>query len=66
MWDSGRGDKYKIIVEDDVWIGNGAILLSGVNVGRGSIIGAGSVVTKDVPANSIVAGVPAKPLRKKN
>jgi acetyltransferase-like isoleucine patch superfamily enzyme len=63
MWDSGRGDKYKIIVEDDVWIGHGAIILSPVNIGRGSIIAAGSVVTKDVPRYSIVAGVPAKVIK---
>ena len=60
MWDSGRGDKYKVIVSDDVWIGNGAIILSGVKVGRGSIIGAGTVVTKDVKPYSIVGGSPAK------
>lgn len=60
MWDSGRGDKYKIIVEDDVWIGHGAILLTPLRVGRGSIISAGSVVTKDVPRYAVVAGVPAK------
>lgn len=48
------------IVEDDVWIGYGAIILSGVTIKRGSIIAAGSVVTKDVEAYSIYAGVPAK------
>ncbi|WP_119394501.1 DapH/DapD/GlmU-related protein [Salinibius halmophilus] len=47
----------------DVWIGHGAILLPGVNVGNGAIIGAGSVVTKDVPAWHIVVGNPAKVLR---
>lgn len=60
MWDSGRGDKYKIIVEDDIWIGHGAIVLSPVHIGRGAIIGAGSVVISDVPRYAIVAGVPAK------
>ncbi|MCY7275388.1 MAG: gamma carbonic anhydrase family protein, partial [Phormidesmis sp. CAN_BIN44] len=44
-------------------IGIGAIVLDGVRVGTGSIIGAGSVVTKDVPPRSLVVGVPAKPLR---
>lgn len=44
-------------------IGSGATLLAGINVGEGAIIGAGSVVTKDVPANAIVAGNPAKILR---
>lgn len=60
MWDSGRGDKYNIIVEDDVWIGHGAIILTPSHIGKGSIIAAGSVVTKDVPPYSIVAGNPAK------
>jgi chloramphenicol O-acetyltransferase type B len=60
MWDSGRGDKYKIVIEDDVWIGHGAIVLSPSRIGRGSIIASGSVVNKDVPRYAIVAGVPAK------
>jgi acetyltransferase-like isoleucine patch superfamily enzyme len=60
IWDSGRGDQFKIVVEDDVWIGQAAILLSPLKVGRGSIIAAGSVVTKDVPRYAIVAGVPSK------
>lgn len=50
----------KIIVEDDVWIGAHAIITKGVKIGKGSIVGAGSVVTKDVKPYSIVAGVPAK------
>ena len=52
-----------IIIEDNVFIGTGVIILKGVRVGENSVIGAGSVVTKDVPANSIVAGNPAKLLR---
>ena len=60
MWDSGRGDKYEIIIEDDVWIGYGAIILSPVRIGRGSIVAAGSVVTKDVAPYAIVGGNPAK------
>lgn len=63
IWDSGRGDKYQIIIEDDVWIGHGAILLTPVRIGRGSIIAAGSIVTKDVPRYSIVAGIPAKVIK---
>lgn len=63
MWDSGRGDKYKIVVEDDVWIGYGAIILSPVRIGRGAIVAAGSVVIKDVPAYTIVGGCPAKFLK---
>ena len=52
-----------IIIEDDAWIGAGAILLPGVVIGAGSIVGAGSVVTKDVAPFSIVAGIPAKMIR---
>jgi acetyltransferase-like isoleucine patch superfamily enzyme len=48
----------------DVWIGTGVIILPNVTVHEFSIIGAGSVVTKDVPAYSIVAGVPAKVIKK--
>jgi acetyltransferase-like isoleucine patch superfamily enzyme len=49
-----------IVIEGDCWLGSGAIFLDGVTVGHGSIVAAGSVVTKSVPAYSIVAGVPAK------
>lgn len=52
--------KGPIIVEDEVWIGFGAIILSGVKIGRGAIIAAGAVVTKDVPAFSVVGGNPAR------
>lgn len=53
----GKGD---IIVEDDAWIGYGAIIMSGVHIGRGAVVAAGAVVTQDVPAYAIVGGVPAK------
>ncbi|MCC7176531.1 MAG: acyltransferase [Bryobacterales bacterium] len=52
-----------IRVEDDVWIGSGAILTDGVTVGRGSVVAAGSVVTKDVPPHCVAAGVPARVIR---
>ena len=49
-----------IVIGDHVWIGQGATILKGVTVGEGGVIAAGAIVTKDVPAHSIVAGVPAK------
>jgi acetyltransferase-like isoleucine patch superfamily enzyme len=60
IWDSPRGDKYKVVVEDDVWIGHGAIILSGVTIGRGAIVSAGSVVVANVPPYAIVGGNPAR------
>lgn len=54
-----NGKDLKIVIEDDVWVGYGAIILSGVLVNKGAIIAAGSVVVHDVPAYSIVAGNPA-------
>lgn len=48
-----------VVIEDDVWIGTGSTVLQGVKIGKGSIIAAGSVVTKDVPEKVLVAGVPA-------
>lgn len=50
----------KAIIESDVWLGYGVIVLTGVTVGRGAIVAAGSVVVKDVPPYSICAGVPAR------
>lgn len=55
-----KGKNLKIVIEDDVWIGYGSIVFTGVRVGRGAIIAAGSIVTKDVPSYAIVAGNPAK------
>ncbi|MDO5048557.1 MAG: sugar O-acetyltransferase [Actinomycetaceae bacterium] len=53
-----------IIIEDDVWIGAHAVVLPGVTIGRGSVVAAGAVVTKNVPPMSVVGGVPAKLIRK--
>jgi len=52
-----------VVIEDRVWIGARAIVLKGVTVGHDAVIGAGSVVTRDVPARAVVAGVPARLLR---
>lgn len=55
--------KGDIIVDDDVWIGYGATILSGVHIGQGAVVAAGAVVTKDVPPYAIVGGVPAKVIK---
>jgi maltose O-acetyltransferase len=52
-----------VIVSDGVWLGRNSIVMPGISIGAGAIVGAGSVVTKDVPANAIVGGVPAKLIR---
>ncbi len=52
--------KGGIIIEDDVWLGVNVIVLDGVRIGKGAVIGAGSVVTNDIPANAIAVGVPAR------
>jgi acetyltransferase-like isoleucine patch superfamily enzyme len=59
-WDTA---KLGVTIEDDVWIGCNAAVLPGVRVGRGAVIAAGSIVSKDVPEYAIVGGVPAKVLR---
>lgn len=56
-----QGNKSKgITIEDDVWIGHGCSILDGVTIGKGSVIAAGSVVTKSIPSFTVAAGVPAK------
>lgn len=60
-----KGIDEKIVIENDVWIGFGSIILGGVKIGQGSIIAAGSVVTKDVLPFSIYGGVPAKKIRER-
>lgn len=54
------GSKGDIVIDDDVWIGYGATILSGVHIGQGAVIAAGAVVASDVPPYAIVGGVPAK------
>lgn len=53
----------KITIEDDVWIGANAVILPNVTIKRGAVVGAGAVVTKDVPANTVTAGIPARVIR---
>tara|TARA_R110000868_G_scaffold20682_2_gene87173 strand:- start:2323 stop:2865 length:543 start_codon:yes stop_codon:yes gene_type:complete len=57
---SWHGLHSKVSIQDDVWVGYGAIIMSGVTIGKGSIIAAGSIVTKDVESYAIVGGNPAK------
>ena len=57
------GEDLPVVIEDDVWIGTGAIILKGVTIRRGAIVAAAAVVTKDVPPYAIVGGIPAKVLK---
>ena len=61
----GLENERPVIVEDDVWIGAGSTILPGRRIGKGSIVGAGAVVTKDVEPYSIVGGNPARLLRRR-
>ncbi len=52
-----------IVVEDDVWLGSASVITDGVHVGKGAVVAAGAVVTKNVPPYTVVGGVPARPIR---
>lgn len=65
MIQQGSTKKEKVVIEDDVWIGARVIILKGVHIGRGAVIGAGSIVTKDVLDNEVVAGNPARLIKKR-
>lgn len=58
-------EKYEINIGNDVWIGHNVIILGNVTIGNGAILAAGAIVTKDVEPYTIVAGVPAKPIKKR-
>jgi acetyltransferase-like isoleucine patch superfamily enzyme len=61
-----QGNSYKgISIEDDCWLGSGVRVLDGVTIGRGSVVGAGAVVTKNIPPYSVAVGVPAKVISKR-
>lgn len=62
---SGRPEQRKCILEDDVWIGSRVMILKGVRVGRGAVIAAGAVVTRDVSPYTVVGGVPARLIRER-
>lgn len=62
----GADEKGPVEIGDDVWLGTRVIILPGVSIGNGSIVAAGSVVTKDIPAYSICAGVPARVIKKRS
>lgn len=61
--ESGRDDIRQIVIEDNVWVGHGAIILHGVHLAQGCVVAAGAVVTKSVKKEQVVGGNPAKHIR---
>lgn len=61
---SGLEFAHPITIGDNVWIGGNAVVLGGVTIGENSVIAAGSVVTRDIPPNTLAAGVPCRPIRR--
>lgn len=62
----GKGDAITngpIVLDDDVWIGDAAVIMSGVHIGQGAVIGAGAIVTTDIPPYAIAVGSPAKVIK---
>ena len=56
--------KGEVVIEENVWIGDKATILPGVHIGKGAVVGANAVVTKDVPPFSVVGGIPARVLHR--
>jgi acetyltransferase-like isoleucine patch superfamily enzyme len=65
MREQGLTSRGPVVLEDDVWLGVNVCVLDGVRVGRGAIVGAGAVVTHDVPSYAVAVGVPARVLRRR-
>lgn len=65
MWKQEFSERKPVVIGNDVWIGGRVIILPNVHIGDGAVIGAGSVVTKDVPPYAIVAGNPAKIIKER-
>ncbi len=63
MCKQGFNSPKEVVIEDDVWLGRRVIIMPGVHIGEGSVIGAGAVVTKDIPEYSVAVGVPAKVIK---
>lgn len=66
MRTQGNQDSKPVVISDDVWIGGRVTILPGVHIGNGAVIGAGAVVTKDVPDYAVVGGNPAKIIKYRN
>lgn len=65
MIEQGFEEPRRVVIGDDVWLGRRAIIMPGVHIGKGCIIGAGAVVTKDIPEYSVAGGVPARVIKKR-
>ena len=66
MWKQGVEEVRPVVIGNDVWIGGRVTILPGVHIGNGAVVGAGAVVTKDVPDYAVVAGNPAKIIKYRN